>query len=214
MDWMAQVDAYCERTDLGYWSEPVNAVTNAAFLVAAAVMWRRTGGLALGRALCVVLAVIGVGSFLFHTHATLWAAMADVLPILGFILLYLFAAHRDFWGLGPWPALGLTALFLPYAAGTGWLFGQLGFLGSSAGYAPVALLILSHAGLLARRAPATARGLALGGGLLVVSLTFRTLDEPLCAVLPLGTHFLWHVLNAVMLGWMIEVYRRHMGATH
>jgi len=214
MDWMAQVDAYCERTDAGYWSEPVNAVTNASFLVAAAVMWRRTGGLALGRALCVVLAVIGVGSFLFHTHATLWAAMADVLPILGFILLYRFAAHRDFWGLGPWPALGLTALFLPYAAGTGWLFGQLGFLGSSAGYAPVALLILVHAGLLARRAPATARGLALGGGLLVVSLTFRTLDEPLCAVLPLGTHFLWHVLNAVMLGWMIEVYRRHMGATH
>ncbi|TCM84379.1 hypothetical protein [Rhodovulum steppense] len=210
MDWMAQVNAYCERIDAGYWSEPVNAVTNAAFLVAAAVMWRRTGGLVLGRALCVVLAVIGVGSFLFHTHATVWAAMADVLPILGFILLYLFAAHRDFWGLGLWPALGLTALFLPYAAGAGWLFGQLGFLGSSAGYAPVALLILIHAGLLARRAPATARGLALGGGLLVLSLTFRTLDEPLCALLPLGTHFLWHILNAAMLGWMIEVHRRHV----
>jgi hypothetical protein len=27
---------------------------------------------------------------------------------------------------------------------------------------------------------------------------------------PLGTHFGWHLLNAVMLGWMIEVYRRHM----
>jgi hypothetical protein len=25
----------------------------------------------------------------------------------------------------------------------------------------------------------------------------------------LGTHFLWHILNALMLGWMIEVYRRH-----
>jgi aspartyl-tRNA(Asn)/glutamyl-tRNA(Gln) amidotransferase subunit C len=28
--------------------------------------------------------------------------------------------------------------------------------------------------------------------------------------IPLGTHFLWHILNGIMLGWMIEVYRRHM----
>jgi hypothetical protein len=26
----------------------------------------------------------------------------------------------------------------------------------------------------------------------------------------MGTHFLWHILNGLMLGWMIEVYRRHM----
>ncbi|MBU2665238.1 hypothetical protein KOI35_17175 [Actinoplanes bogorensis] len=30
-------------------------------------------------------------------------------------------------------------------------------------------------------------------------LTARTLDEPLCATLPLGTHWLWHCLNAVTL---------------
>ncbi|TCP41742.1 hypothetical protein [Rhodovulum marinum] len=209
MDWMAQVDAYCERTDFTHWSEPVNALTNAAFLVAAAVMWRRTAGLALGRALCVVLAAIGLGSFLFHTRATVWAAAADVLPILGFILLYLYAANRAFWGLGAWPALGLTALFFPYAAAAGRAFGQLSWLGSSAGYAPVALLILVYAALLAGRAPATARGLALGGGMLIVSLTFRTFDEPLCPAWPIGTHFLWHLLNGALLGWMIEVYRRH-----
>jgi hypothetical protein len=27
---------------------------------------------------------------------------------------------------------------------------------------------------------------------------------------PWGTHFLWHIFNAVMLAWMIEDYRRHM----
>jgi len=32
-----------------------------------------------------------------------------------------------------------------------------------------------------------------------VSLTLRTLDEPLCAALPVGTHYLWHVLNGVTL---------------
>jgi hypothetical protein len=43
----------------------------------------------------------------------------------------------------------------------------------------------------------------------VLSLVFRSLDEIVCPAVPLGTHFLWHILNAVMLGWMIEVYRRH-----
>jgi hypothetical protein len=38
----------------------------------------------------------------------------------------------------------------------------------------------------------------------------RILDVPLCQKIPLGTHFVWHVLNAVMLAWMIEVYRRHI----
>ena len=71
MDWTATIDGYCERTGAGLWSEPLNAATNAAFLVAALVMWRRTEG---GRApveaaLVALLALIGVGSALFHTFA-------------------------------------------------------------------------------------------------------------------------------------------------
>jgi hypothetical protein len=208
MDWTRAVDAYCERMGPEFWAEPVNAVTNAAFVIAAAVMWPRVRGI--GRLLCIILAAIGVGSFLFHTYAQPWAGLADVLPILLYILVYVFAANRDFWGLGTAPALGLTALFIPYAAATGWVFAQVPGLGSSAGYAPVPLLILIYAVLLRRRAPETARGLAIGAGILIVSLTARTVDAPLCDAIPLGTHFLWHILNGVMLGWMIEVWRRHV----
>lgn len=32
-----------------------------------------------------------------------------------------------------------------------------------------------------------------------VPLALRTADLPLCAAAPVGTHFLWHVLNAVVL---------------
>lgn len=211
MDWNAAIDAYCERTGPDYWSEPVNALTNLAFLLAAAVMWGRLRGpgLAMGRALCAVLAVIGVGSWLFHTHATAWASTADVLPILAFILLYVFAASRDFLGLKPWQAGAATAAFIPYAALTVPLWQRVPGLGSSAGYAPVPVLILLFAMLMRHRDPATARGLALGAGILILSLTFRTLDEPLCTAVPLGTHFMWHILNGLMLGWMIEVWRRH-----
>ncbi len=212
MDLSRQIIAYCERGDFGFWAEPLNAVTNASFLIAAGVMaWRLRGvRLPLAWALVGVLAAIGVGSFLWHTFAARWAGLADVLPILVFILIYIFAATRDYLGLrAPWALLAVV-LFFPYAF---LVVGGLGRLvpgiGANGAYLSVALLILGYALYLGPRAPATARGLSIGAGILAVSLTFRALDGPLCDVLPMGTHFMWHLLNGLMLGWMIEVYRRH-----
>ena len=86
MDWTQQFDDYCERTDFSLWSEPLNAITNLAFLIAAVVMWRRSQGVTIARALSVILFIIGIASGLFHTLATAWASAADVLSILIFIL--------------------------------------------------------------------------------------------------------------------------------
>jgi hypothetical protein len=36
-------------------------------------------------------------------------------------------------------------------------------------------------------------------GVFAVSLTARTLDRPLCGDFPTGTHFIWHILNAIVL---------------
>ncbi|MDV7144545.1 ceramidase domain-containing protein [Tropicimonas sp. TH_r6] len=211
---LRQVDGYCERTDFSYWSEPVNAVTNVAFLIAAWLLWRRVRGaeLPLATGMCVTLAAIGIGSWLFHTHATIWGAIADTTPIAVFILLYIFAANRDFWTMRLPVALLATAGFFPFAALTIPLFQRLPFFEISAGYWPVPLLIALYAVGLRKRAPATARGLAIGAGLLCLSLFFRSIDMGVCAAVPLGTHFLWHILNGIMLGWMIEVYRRHVTA--
>ncbi len=209
MEWTAYIDGYCERTGPEYWSEPVNAITNAAFLIAAAILRRRSHGAPLAQALCVILGLIGVGSYLFHTHAQGWAALADVTPIAAFILLYVFAANRDFFGMRwGWALLG-AAGFVPYAALTIPVFSSLPFFSISAAYWPVPLLILIYAGLLGRLHPALGWGLAGGAGVLILSLVFRSVDELVCPSLPLGTHFMWHILNGVMLGWMIEVYLRH-----
>jgi hypothetical protein len=208
--WTETIDAYCERLGPAYWAEPVNALTNAAFLIAALVMWRRTPGLPMARALCVILFVIGIGSFLFHTHATAWAALADSAPIGIFILTYLFATNRHILRWPLWAAALGTLAFIPYAAALTPVFDALPFFTISAFYWPVPLLIAAYAVALRHRHPATARGLALGAATLVLSLVFRSLDDPLCPHVPTGTHFLWHILNALMLGWMIEVYRRHI----
>ncbi len=209
MEWTRYIDGYCERTDPSYWAEPVNAVTNAAFVIAALIMWRRGAGLPLARALAVVLGAIGIGSYLFHTHAQVWSAIADVVPIVVFILLYLFVANRIYWRMPLWLALLGTAAFIPYAAAITPAFAALPFFTVSSFYWPVPLLILIYAYLLRARMPATARGLAIGAGILILSLIARSVDEMWCTAIPLGTHFLWHILNGVMLGWMIEVYIRH-----
>ena len=91
-----------------------------------------------------------------------------------------------------------------------WVITQaFGQLNGSALYVSVALLICIYAAMLWRKSPQTARGLAIGAGILAVSITFRSLDQALCDTLPIGTHFLWHVLNGVMLGWMILVMAKH-----
>ena len=210
MDLTQHVDGYCERLDPSFWSEPINAITNAAFLIAAIYMWRRSDGLMLAKLLCIVLFAIGVGSFLFHTFAQTWAGIADVLPIILYILIYIFAATRDFWDQKAWVAGLAVLLFFPYSAALVPLFAQIPGFESSSAYGPVPLLIFAYAFGLRKRAPETAKGLAIGASIVCLSLFFRSIDEPLCNVLPFGTHFLWHILNGIALGWMIEVYRRHM----
>lgn len=204
------IDGYCERISAALIAEPINAITNLAFIVAAWVMWRRSAGLPVARGLCAVLVAIGIGSGLFHTFANRVTAAMDVMPILVFILAYILAAARDFLGLRGWRPWAMAAGFVPYAAVAVPLFGRIEGIGSSAAYAPVAVLILGFAAAVWSRAPQTGLGLLVGAILLVISLIFRTLDGPLCAIFPVGTHFLWHLVNAVMLGWMIEVWRRHM----
>lgn len=212
MDWTAPVDAYCERLGPGLWAEPINAVTNLAFLVAAVLMaWRlRRADLPMAWALTVLLALIGIGSGLFHTFAQPWAGLADVLPIAGFALLYTYAASRAFLGLSPLVSGLITAAVIPGAALTASLAAPLPVYGASGAYLILPILIAAYAVLLRAQAPHTACNLAIGAGILFVSLTFRGLDAPLCDRLAMGTHFMWHLLNALMLGWMIETYRRHM----
>lgn len=215
-DWSATLDGYCERLDASFWAEPVNAVTNLSFILAVGVAFRsnaraKTLDPAIGMLLILTLA-IGIGSFLFHTFATRWAALADVLPITLFILAYLILiVRRGFEWRWPWAIL-VGIAFLPISViitgGVKMVTGDL--LGGSSSYLP-ALGALIVCGLLLRHhKAASGHALLLAAGLFLTSLVFRTLDQPLCTLLPLGTHFLWHILNGILLGYLIVT----MGKMH
>jgi hypothetical protein len=226
-DWLAPICAYCERGDAGFWAEPVNALSNGAFLVAAGfAAWQlhrshRRDGPAL--ALCALVALVGVGSFLFHTLAVRWSLLADVIPIALFIYAYVLLAMRRYFGL-PWlAAFGATFGFAAFNIGLEPALDALtgrstdALTNGSIAYVPAILALAGvAAGLLRPQGcalgPARAEaGRALLGvaGLFLLSLTFRTLDRAVCPVWPLGTHALWHILNAGVLYALIVIAARY-----
>lgn len=287
-----RIYGYCERGFLpggdadAFWAEPLNAVTNAAFIIAAAVALtlairaRRLDG---PNAWLILLTfIVGIGSFLFHTYAMVWAAIMDSTPILIFILSYFTIAMNRFGGFGWGKSIALVVGFLatllatsyflreglgafappltagsdafaylykltlvvgvavlamaawvfilrqlvglPWAAALVWgaayyagvillseamtLFADELFRGARS-YLP-ALFALFAIGLWLRskRHPAGMWLIAVAG-VFTISLTFRALDRPLCALYLTGTHWLWHVLNGVVLGTLIVAVIRH-----
>lgn len=216
-DPFAPVDNYCERLHAGFWAEPINAVSNGAFLIAAAAafwLWRRAGGRDYPALwLIVITAVVGIGSFLFHTLANHWSLLADVVPIAVFIYSYFLLAMRRFLGLSLAATIAVTAGFLAFNL---W-FERLWFaavgpvkLNGSVGYMPAALAMLVVGAVIRLRAAqggrrvveaprGAGRALLLAGAVFVVSLAFRTVDHAICPSLPIGTHYLWHGLNALVL---------------
>lgn len=232
MAWDDQIFRYCERgQDGAFWAEPLNAVTNGAFLIAAvlaAVQLARQPRHASGIAeplLVALVFVMGIGSFLFHTYATRWASYADTVPIGIFMLSYLVYALRRYLGLGwIWIALGVGVFVwsLQLAGKVQCAPGLLSVtqaaqgpcLNGTAGYVPAfaALTILALVLALLRH-PAW-RYLAIAAGILLVSMTFRTIDLEICDLSRfvghrLGTHFLWHILNATLLYVLLLGAIRH-----
>lgn len=206
MDWTAPLDLYCERLGPGLWAEPINALTNAAFMIAAvygAIVLQRSGrrdALVIG--LVALVAAIGIGSFLFHTFANHWSVMTDVIPITLFIYIYLGLALRRYFELS-WLITG--ALLVGFFA-LNWpadIF-LSPILSGSAAYVPALLAMLICGGLLTAQRHAAGRPLLTAGVVFLVSLTLRTLDLPLCEAVPLGIHWLWHILNAVTLAILLR----------
>ncbi len=194
------IDLYCERLVPGFWAEPVNALTNLSFLVAALAAWH----LAAARrvlsgetwSLILLIAAIGIGSFLFHTFATDWARIADVVPILLFQIafLWLYGARVIGWGITG-RLLSVALLWSGVSAGAHYPEPFNGSLLYAAAFTMLLVLGGRHWVKISRE-----RGILLiATAILALSLLFRSLDQSLCDTVPIGSHFLWHLLNGLVL---------------
>ncbi|MCC7547149.1 MAG: ceramidase domain-containing protein [Burkholderiales bacterium] len=197
------IDLYCERMGRGLWGEPANALTNLAYFAGAWAARRqiRSSPAPLPvsvRMLPLSIVLVGMFSLVFHTLATLWAAVADQLFILLFGCLFLYAFLRHAATVPAAPALlaavafGVASYFTPGVLPPGWL-------NRSGAYAPYLIGLIAMAGWLAARGRMAAKGFAVAIGLFCVALVLRTGDQAWCGRFPIGTHFLWHVLTGAVL---------------
>jgi len=205
-----QVDDYCERLGPGLLAEPANALSNLAFVAAALALWRLEVALSARgrdiprdiRILPALVLLVAVGSTLFHTLALRWAGLLDSLFILLYCCVFLYGFLRHAVHAPKRAALATAVAFSVISYAFPHLFPR-GALNGSAGYLPNLIGLLAITAWLAwHRAPA-ARALALGSVVFSISLTLRTVDQKICTQFPLGSHFLWHLLNGLLL-WIIS----------
>ena len=196
---------YCERSGDGFWAEPLNALSNGAFLIAALLIGsrlaRQAGGF--GRwwdvwVLVLLAASVGVGSFLWHTLRTPWSQWADIIPILLFINWFLASFLVRVAGAG---ALLVAAGLIAYNVINIGLQAALpaDLLNGSVFYLPTWIALAAICAYTYTRDRASGHWLLVAAIAFTASLTLRTLDRPVCALFTYGSHFGWHLLNGVVL---------------
>jgi hypothetical protein len=189
------VDAYCERVGMGVLAEPLNAFSNLSFLLAAWAAWvlaSRTGVLSAGvRALIALGASVGVGSILWHTVPNMLTLILDSVPILIFIMWFIWLYARNVIGMRPPFAAASAAAFL---VATLLAFPLAGVLHGAPVYTPGLIVTLALGVFQAREREIERFTLLAAAGVYLAALFFRTIDNEVCPVLPIGTHFVWHLL--------------------
>ena len=193
------IDLYCERLDSSFWAEPINALTNIAFIVAAWIVWNHghhQSRLSYPIWLLIgLMSSIGIGSFLFHTYATKLTMVLDILPILLFQFVFMWVYSRRIIQMPTIYAAGLLVTYMFFAV-LGGQFPHL--LNGSLSYLPAIFLLLGFGlyHLIQKKHEKYILLIALA--VFLMALVFRTIDTMICPYFPVGTHFMWHLINGFL----------------
>lgn len=206
------LDFYCERLDASFWSEPMNAVTNLSFFVAAVMCYISLRKNPLQRhqnylyTLVFFIFLTAMGSFCFHTFAQKWSHWADILPIFIFMLLAMWFFLKNIFNTSTLMSLIATSVFLVVTI-AGAFPPISGYMNGSMMYIPsLSLLYLFSFWLMHRgQRHDSARVFAIAF-VFSFSLIARTLDQDLCELIPTGTHFIWHLLNGVVTYLVVQLF--------
>jgi hypothetical protein len=197
--WFSSVDIYCERLDASFWAEPINAISNLSFIIAGFFLWRlRTPRSSL---MAVLVILIGLGSFSFHTFANRLTGLLDVLAIALYLVVFAFLIPKQWSRNSLWIQLGsvlmlivsmvLAQLLMSYVKPVlPWL--------PSGIYLGAWLTLIMFALITQYSNMPAARFLWLAVIVFPASLLSRQLDMPLCDSIG-GSHWLWHLFNGLTL---------------
>jgi len=206
------IDKYCERISPALWSEPLNIVSNFAFLIAGFILvrlyqsrlndqkrkdWDIQG-------LIVLLFIIGIGSSLWHIYAKNWSLYTDVIPILLFINIGMISCLYRVVGCSFSLTAGMFLFYQLFNYSLQSIF-EKDFLNGSIFYLPTWLLLIGISVVLKRRNNEYSQQFIGIFFVFTLALLFRTIDLGICSVVPTGTHFIWHILSAYMMYLLVRI---------
>ncbi len=199
------LNIYCERLSADFWAEPTNALTNIFIFLGGFLSLMlinklpKTSMRTHGRVAAAFAIITSFGSFLFHTRANTLTVWLDIAPIsffeiavINFYLLFIFKKSKAF-------RIPFLIAFIVISIGLE-ISPAKQFLNRSLTYFPSLILLGAFSYLLYKdRILNVAKWTFLGLLSFCSSLTARTLDMQVCDAFPLGTHFLWHTLNGLVI---------------
>lgn len=195
----------CERGREGPWGEPLNTLSSLAFLYVAVALYRlyrkhsELKGLRVWdiRLLLANVVCIGIASTVFHTVPNQYTELADITFIVAFINIYFFSAMIRIVKCGWYQTI---ICFFAYAGVTHILVAQFPHaMNDSIGYLSSMMALIMIAVYLNMKRRLASRAFLVASLVGVVSLFMRVVDKEVCEVIPVGTHCLWHVLNATLI---------------
>lgn len=199
MDLFAPKDNYCERIDATFFSEPVNLTTNLGFVIVGIYAYimlvpkvkRYRGHI---KYFSLMSIIIGFGSALFHSLANLWSQAADVIPIVIFLFSYVLFYFSKILTYSIKKSLSCFMIYLIISGLFVFLI-PTELTNNSSFY----LGTLGMLAFMGKNEPFGSRYYYVASLFFALALCFRGIDMSVCEYWPLGTHFLWHTLNSLVI---------------
>lgn len=197
---------YCERLNSGIFGEPLNLITSLFFIGSALLARRKLHNANVAHRsflqfLTVLIAIIGAGSAVFHAIPNHFTLLLDGVPIYIFVLSALIFLLKKL--SGKWYyAIALTTAFASLLILAS-IYVPTSFLNGSTRHM---IILLSLVGLFYWCYKKYGRmGLHLLPVLILygTAITARSIDQVVCSIIPFGTHFIWHILNAAICYFII-----------
>jgi hypothetical protein len=206
----------CERHGESAWAEPLNVLSSLAFMYVAVAIYRyyrREEDIKNKRiwdiqALTFICFIIGVNSVVFHAYPTPTTELMDTLTIVFFIMLYFMSVLFRIGRCTMFQGVICLVAFVGFSHILVHQFPRA--LNDSIGYLSSMIALIMIAVHLHLKARPSSQHFMLAAIVGVCSLFMRAIDKEICPMLPIGSHFVWHTLNATLLYILLKQLVRNV----
>jgi hypothetical protein len=216
MESLSHLYGLCERHGPGLLQEPLNVISNFGFIYVAIAIYRyykRHEDIGKRwiwdiRVLTLLVFTIGVNSIIFHAYPTRMTELMDTIPIVMFILIYFVSVLFRIGRVNLFQGTVCAVAFVGFSHILVHQFPNA--MNDSIGYLSSMIALIVIAVYLHLKARPSSSHFMLAAVIGVVSLFCRVVDRDVCDVFPMGTHFLWHSFNALLLYILLKQIIRNV----